>query len=128
MLHPFVATPDRETDAREDLRDLRARLTRRNAVEPSGVREILFGRHLLEERRLDRHAVHEPLDRARLLHHVVAEDRCAATVGQQQRREHTDERRLSRPVLAQDRDALAALHRERDALERRYAPPPLAPA
>src|SRR5436190_9291531 len=128
MLHPFVPASDREADALEDLRDRLLRDPRRNPIEPRRVGQVLLGRHLLEERRLDRDAVDEPLDRARLLDHVVAEDRGAAPVGQQQRREQADKRRLARAVLTEDRDALATLHRERDALESRYAPSPLSPA
>src|SRR6266511_2533505 len=119
MLHALVAAADGEADALEELRDLRARRTRWHAVEPRRVGEVLLRRHLLEERGFDRYAVHEPLDRARFLDHVVAEDLGLSAVREQQRRQH-------RAVLAQDRDALAALHRERDAFECRYAAPPLA--
>src|SRR6266545_7089900 len=126
MLHALVAAADGEADALEELRDLRARRTRWHAVEPRRVGEVLLRRHLLEERGFDRYAVHEPLDRARFLDHVVAEDLGLSAVREQQRRQHPNQRRLPRAVLAQDRDALAALHRERDAFECRYAPPPLA--
>ena len=47
-----------------------------------------------------------------------------AAVLQEQRGEEPDQRRLARAVPAQDGDALAAGDRERDALERRPAPPP----
>src|SRR2546427_348448 len=60
-------------------------------------------------------------DLARLLEDVVAEDARLPAVGQQQRREQADERRLPGAVLAEDRDALAALHLEADALQRRAA-------
>ena len=49
----------------------------------------------------------------------MAEDASTPSVGEQQRREQADERRLARPVLAEDRDGLAPLHRERDAVEGR---------
>src|SRR5919198_6736548 len=120
MLHPLVPACRREADPREDLGDLRARLLRRHAVETRGIREILLRRHLLEERRLDRDAVDDPLHGALLLQHVVAEDPRRSAVRQQQGGEHANERRLPRAVLAEDRDALAALHDERDAFERRY--------
>src|SRR5439155_8835833 len=93
-------------------------------VEPRRVGEILLGRHLLEEGRLDRDAVHQPLHWPRLLHDVVAEDPRAAAVRQQQGRKKPDQGGLARAVLAQDGDALAALHRERHAFERRDTPPP----
>src|SRR5439155_25963735 len=55
-----------------------------------------------------------------------AEDLRVAGVRQQQRRQQPDQCRLARAVLAQNRDALAALHGEGHALERRYALTPLA--
>src|SRR4029078_1974728 len=64
-------------------------------------------------------AVHEPAHRPRVGEDVVAEDMGAAAVVEEQGREQPDQRRLARAVLAQDRDALAPLHRERDALQRR---------
>src|SRR6266508_377113 len=128
MLHPFVAAADREPDALEDLGDLRPGLARRNPVEARGIREVFLGRHLLEKRRLDGHAVDEPLHGARFLDYVVAEDRGVAAVRQEQRRQHADQRRLPGAVLPQDRDAFATLDRERDALEGGYAASPLAHA
>src|SRR5581483_5911643 len=122
-LHRLAAARRREPDPLEDLRDPRVRLPRPHAVEARGVGEVLRRTHLLEEARLDRDAVDEPSHAARLLEHVLAEDARLAAVREQERREQTDERRLARPVLAQDRDALAALHRERDAVERRAAAP-----
>src|SRR5205085_7891025 len=59
-----------------------------------------------------------PLDGARLAEDVVSEDARAAAVVEEERREQADERRLAGAVLAQDRDALAALDRERDVLQR----------
>src|SRR5437763_7346506 len=48
----------------------------------------------------------------------MTEDARLAAVVDEQRREQADERRLPRPVLAENRHALAARHRERDALDR----------
>jgi hypothetical protein len=48
----------------------------------------------------------------------VAEDAGLAAVVDEQRREQPDQRRLARAVLAEDRDALAALDRERDVVQR----------
>ena len=58
---------------------------------------VLLGRHLLEERRLDRPAVDELAHRTALGVHVVAEDAGAAAVVEQQGREQADERRLPDP-------------------------------
>jgi hypothetical protein len=55
----------------------------------------------------------------------VPEDPRLAAVVDQQRREEPDQRRLARAVLAEDRDAFAALDRERDVVQRRH---PLLPA
>jgi hypothetical protein len=128
MLHALMAAADRKADALEDLGNALARHARRYAVEARCVGEILLRRHLLEEGGLHRDAVHEPLHRPRLLDDVVAEDLGAAAVRKQQRRENADQRRLARAVLPQDRDALAALDRKRDAFERRYAAAALAHA
>ena len=118
VLHRLVAPVAREADPLEDLGDPVPRLSRRHAVVPRGVAEVLRRRHLLEERRLDRDAVHEPANRARVRDDVVAEDPRRAAVRKEQRREQPDERRLPRAVLAEDGDGLAPLDRERDAVER----------
>ena len=94
-----------------------ARLLRAHAVEAGGVVQVLARRHLLEERGLDRDAVDELLHRPRLGEDVVPEHLRAAPVVEEQRREQPDERRLAGAVLAQDRDALAPLDRERDAVD-----------
>src|SRR6266566_3895393 len=122
MLHAFVPTADGETDACEDLGNLLAGHARRDAIEPRRVRKVLLRRHLLEEGRLDRHSVDEPLNRALFLDDVVAEDGRRPAVRQEQRRQDADQRRLARAVLAQDGDALTPLDPERDALERRDTP------
>ena len=96
---------------------------RRHPVEARRVVEVLGRRHLLEERRLDRDAVDEPLHGP--LRRVTTswpKMRARAAVGEQQRREQADQRRLARPVLAEDGDALAALHREGDPVQRRDGP------
>ena len=75
VLHRLVAAVGREADALEDLGD-RAHASRaaRHAVEARGVAQVLDRRHLLEEARLDRHAVDEPPHGPRLAEGVVAED------------------------------------------------------
>ena len=118
VLHRLAAPIRREADPLEDARDLVTRLVRRHPVEARRVREVLRRRHLLEERGLDRDAVDEPADGARLLEDVVPEDRRVAAVVQEQRREQPDQRRLARAVLAEDRDALAALDLEADSAQR----------
>ena len=123
VLHRVGEAVLREPHALQDLRDPVARLRRRHPVVARRVAEVLDRRHLLEEARLDRDAVHQAPDRAVLGGHVVAEDRHAAAVVQQQGREQADERRLPGAVLAQDRERLALLHRERDAVERGDALP-----
>ena len=50
-------------------------------------------------------------------HDVVPEDARVPAVRQEERREQTDQRRLPRAVLAQDRHRLALRHREGDAVE-----------
>ena len=110
-----------EADPLEDARDLVLRVGRGHAVEPRCVAEVLGGGHLLEEARLDRDAVDEPLDGALLREHVVPEHPGAAAVVQQQRRQQADERRLARSVLAEDRDALSSLHGEADVAQRGHA-------
>ena len=106
-----LATVGGEADALQDLRDPVAGLRRRHPVEACRVAEVLGGRHLLEERGLDRDPVDEPAHRTLSRDDVVAEDLRRAAVGEEQRREHADECRLPRAVLAQDGDALAALDR-----------------
>jgi hypothetical protein len=118
VLHRLAAAVRGEADAVEDLRDLRPRLPGRHSVEARGVAQVLVRGHLLEEGRLHGHAVDETADRPRLAEHVVAEDARAAAVLEQQRREQPDQRRLARAVLAQDGHRLAAVHAERDALQR----------
>src|SRR5439155_15515981 len=107
-----------EADRLQDDGDLGVRLARPHPVEPRRVREVLGRTHLLEEARLDGDAVDEPAHRPRLLEDVVAEDPGFAAVGQEQRREQPDQSRFARAVLAQDRDALAPFHRERDVRKR----------
>ena len=110
-----------EADPLEDARDLVLRVGRGHAVEARRVAEVLGGGHLLEEARLDRDAVDEPLHGALLGEHVVPEHPGAAAVVQQQRRQQADERRLARSVLAEDRDALSSLHGEADVPQRGHA-------
>jgi hypothetical protein len=93
------------------------RLLRRHAVEPRRVPEVLGRGHLLEEGRLHRDPVHEAAHGPLVRDDVVPEDPGRSAVGEEQRREQTDERRLPRPVLPEDGDGLALLHRERDAVE-----------
>src|SRR5262249_1809223 len=107
----------------EDPRDLRVRLPGTHSVEPSRVGEVLGRAHLLEEARLDRDAVDEPAHRPRVVEYVVAEDARLAARRQEQGREQADQGRLARAVLAEDRDAFAALDREGNALQRRAAAP-----
>src|SRR5207237_145198 len=78
-------------------------------VEPGRVREVLGGRHLLEEARLDRDAVDQQADCTGLGEHVVAEHARLAAFVEKQGREQADQRRLARAVLAQDGDALAVV-------------------
>ena len=115
--HRLASPVGREADPLEDARDLVARLVGRHPVEARRVREVLRRGHLLEERGLDRHAVDEPADSARLLEDVVAEDGRVPAVVQEQGREEPDQRRLARAVLAQDGDALAARDLEADAAQ-----------
>src|SRR6185437_12350942 len=126
MLPPLVPAPTWNTDPVEDARDPLAGFGSGHSVEARRVAEVLLGRHLLEEGGLDRDTVDQPLDRPRLPEDVMAEDVRAAAVVQKQRRKQPDKRRLPRAVLPQDRDALAALDRERDVLQGRdtAAPPP----
>jgi hypothetical protein len=119
VLHRLAAPVDREADLRQDRGDLDAGLARPHAVVPSRVVQVLASRHLLEEAGLDRDAVDELPNRPRIREDVVPEHLGAAAVVEEQGREQPDQRRLAGAVLAQDRDALSALHRERDALERR---------
>src|SRR5207342_861169 len=84
--------------------------------------QVLGGRHALEERRLNRHAVHEPLHGARPLEDVVSEHGRRPAVVEEERREQAHERRLPRAVLPQDRDALAPPERERHVVESGHAP------
>src|SRR5207249_4795527 len=108
VLHRIAAAVAREADAAQDLRDLVASVRGAHPVEARRVAEVLDGGHLLEEGRLDRDTVDEPANGTRLAEGVVAEDPCAASVGQEQGRQQPDQRRLAGPVRAQDRDALAA--------------------
>jgi hypothetical protein len=94
-------------------------LPRGHSVEAGRVAQVLEGRHLLEEGGLDGHPVDEPPHRPCVGEDIVAEDVRGAAVVQEQRREQTDQGRLARAVLPEDRDGLPALHRERDALEGR---------
>ena len=73
VLHRLAAPVGREADPPEDLRDPLARLGRGHPVEARGVVEVLRGRHLLEEARLDGHPVDEPPDGLVLADDVVAE-------------------------------------------------------
>jgi hypothetical protein len=89
-----------------------------HAVEAHRVGEVLRRGHLLEEARLDRDAVHQLLDLVGLRDHVVVEDPGDSAVGDQQRGEDADQRRLTRPVLAEHGDRLATAHREAHLVER----------
>src|SRR5581483_7599416 len=93
----------------------------RESVEARRVGEVLLRAHPLEEARLDRHPVDEPTDGARRRERIVPEDERRPRVVQQERREQADQGRLAGSVPAEDRDALAALDRERDAVQRRQA-------
>src|SRR5947208_3246256 len=93
-LHRLVAPVRRESHPPEDLQDEVACLARSHAVVARRVAQVLGGRHLLEERRLDRNAVDEPAHCTRVPDDVVAEDLRRASVGEQQGGEQADERRL----------------------------------
>src|SRR6266550_7184179 len=123
MLHRLVPTTSREPDAVEDHRDPLTGLCAGHPVEPRRVAQVLLRRHLLEKGSLDGNAVDQPLNGALLLEDVMPEHDRTAPVVQQQGREQPDERRLPGAVLAEYRDALAALDRERDVLERGHSPP-----
>ena len=112
VLHRLAAPLGREPDPLEDARDRLARLARGHPVEAGGVAQVLGRRHALEERRLDRHAVHQPLYGARAPEDVVSEHGRRPAVVEEQRREEAHERRLPRAVLPQDGDALAPPERE----------------
>src|SRR5438552_2095511 len=124
VLHRLVAPLLRKADATEDLGDPVSRLTRRHPVEARGVAQVLGRGHLLEEGRLNGDAVDKALHLAGLAEDVMAEDVRAAAVVQQQRRQHPNERRFARTVLAEGRDALAPFDQNRHILERGHAPPP----
>jgi hypothetical protein len=124
VLHRLAATVGREADPLEDRRDLPARITSRQPVEAGGIAEVLGRGHLLEERRLDGHPVHQAAHRARLGEDVVPEHTGTPAFVQEEGGEQTDQRRLPRAVLAQDRHALAALDREADAVEGGDSPAP----
>ena len=114
VLHRLPAAIFRKADTLQDPWNLLTRIACGHPVEPGRVAKVLGGRHLLEEARLHRDAVDEPLHGALFGEDVMAEHPGAATVVQQQRRQQADQRRLARAVLAQDRDALTAAHREAD--------------
>jgi hypothetical protein len=107
LLHRLARAPNREADALQDLGDAVAGRARREAVEARRVAEVLRRRHLLEERRLDRDPVDDPAHRLRVAHDVVTENSRLPGIGQQQRGQDADERRLSRPVLTENGQALA---------------------
>jgi hypothetical protein len=122
ILHRLALAVDWETDVLEDLGDARARRPRSHSVEPGGVAQVLRRRHFLEEGRFDGHAVHESPYRTRVREDVVAEDTRASAVVQEQGGEQANERGFAGAVWAQDRHALAALHRERDVAKRVHTP------
>src|SRR6266487_1727652 len=108
LLHVVRAEQDRRVVRPADLANEVLDLLLRARVEPR--------RRLVEQQ-------HRP----RVGEHVVVEDPGLAAVRQQEGGEQPDQRRLARAVLPQDRDALAALHRERDAVQRRPAATPNEP-
>src|SRR6478752_616184 len=117
VLHRLVSALGREPDQRQDLGDAGARLARPHAVEAGRVAEVLHRGHALEEGRLHRDTVDQALDAARLVEHVDAEHVRAAAVVDQKRRQQAHERRLAGPVLSEDGQALAPLHREAEPLK-----------
>ena len=120
LLHPARQLLERlsqtllvDAETRQHRNDLRARLVRPDAVQPRRVDEVLHRRQLLEERGLDGDTVDEPLDRELVAPDVQTEDADLAGVRGQERREDADQRRLARPVGAEQAVDLAPLDAER---------------
>ena len=94
------------------------RLLAVEAVEAGREQEVLHRAELLEERRVDRDPVDEPLHGELVALDVEAEDLDPALVEGQQPGDEADEGRLAGAVGAQDPVDLAALQAERDVVDR----------
>ena len=98
--------------------DGRARGRALQAVEPHRVEQVLQRRELLEEARLHRDTVDQALDLRLLAHHVVPEDADVPLIGDQQRRDQADQRRLARAVGAEHAVDLVLRDRQADRVDR----------
>ena len=108
----------RDAEPGEDRRRLPLRVAGIEAVEAGGEQQVLHRAQLLEEGRIDRHPVDEPLDRELVALDVEAEHLDPALVQGQQPRDEADEGRLAGAVGAQDPVDRATLQAERDVVDR----------
>ena len=92
----------------QDLQAAPLRLVRARPYSRAGVQQVLHRTQLLEERRVDADAIDELFDPQLVADDVEAEDLERAAVGQQQRRDDANQRRLARAVGAQNAEDLAA--------------------
>ena len=89
------------------------------AVEPGREDQVLHRAELLEEGGVDADPVDQALDRHLVALDVVPEDLHPALVEGQETRDEADERRLARPVGAEDPVDVAALEAHRHVRDRR---------
>src|SRR5215218_3397033 len=117
MLHRFGRALQVESHPGENRLNLRFRLGRGHAVELGAVEQVLPGRELLEETRLDANSIHHPLRGPWVVDSIDAEDARLALVREDQGREDADQRALPAPVRTEDTDDLAATDLQRDPVE-----------
>lgn len=84
--------------------------------------QVLFDAHVLVQREPSRHVTDPPPDLFVVGRHVESVDRRPAAVGQQQRRQDAEQRRLAGPVRADNPEDLAALRIEAHSAQRFDAP------
>ena len=97
-----------DVQALEDFEDLLVSFTGRQSIDAGGEGQVLERAELLEERRLDRDAVHEAAHGAGLADDIVSEDLDRARVREQQRGDDARQGGLAGSVGADDAVDLAA--------------------
>ena len=114
----LVAGAILEREPRKLVVDTRLRGRARHAVQAGMEHQVGGDRQLEIEGRLLEHDAELGQCRHRIARHVVAHDLDAAGVGDEQAGEQLEQRRLAGAVRAEQRDELARLYLEADAIER----------
>src|SRR5205085_4252818 len=102
-----------DTEPFENGQSLAVRFAGVQPIQSPGVEHVFHRTQLFEERRLDTDAVDQLLDLELVSDDIETEQLYGARVREEQRRDDANERRLARPVGAQDAENLTPRNVER---------------